>query len=141
VDDQPKGQGRLVVFPRRGERGQHTAELAVCIGLVTAAVIGMQHYVRQALNAGLRGASDTMLGPPPALDPDKAVRTLDMAQTTQASETASGLSAIQTNSLEYATGRAENQDVRLRITPIPLVQGTTPVSGPVDPPADWDGRL
>ena len=41
-------------------RGQSTAEYAVVIGVVIAALVGMQIYVRRAMNAKLKDASDSV---------------------------------------------------------------------------------
>ena len=43
-----------------GRRGQTTAEYAVLIGVVVAALVGMQIYVRRAMNAKLKDASDSV---------------------------------------------------------------------------------
>ena len=41
-------------------RGQHTAEYAVVVGVVIAAVVGMQTYVKRGLQARLKAGSDMM---------------------------------------------------------------------------------
>ena len=44
----------------RGRRGMHTAEYAICFGLVIAAVVGMQTYVKRALQARIKTATDAV---------------------------------------------------------------------------------
>ena len=45
----------------RRTNGQSTAEYAIIIALVLGAVVGMQTYVRRALNARIADASDSVL--------------------------------------------------------------------------------
>ncbi|MCX5698288.1 MAG: hypothetical protein NTX01_01115 [Candidatus Omnitrophica bacterium] len=44
---------------RRSRKGQSTAEYAIVIGLVIAAVIGMQVYVKRGIQGKIADASDT----------------------------------------------------------------------------------
>ena len=46
----------------RGERGMHTAEYAICFGLVVAAVVGMQTSVRRAIQARIKASTDVVAG-------------------------------------------------------------------------------
>lgn len=41
-------------------RGMHTAEYAICFGLVIAAAAGMQTYVKRALQARIKTATDAV---------------------------------------------------------------------------------
>ena len=50
-----------MVTIKRCKRGQSTAEYAVVIALVLGAVVGMQTYVRRAINARVADASDNLL--------------------------------------------------------------------------------
>ena len=43
----------------RSKKAQSTAEYAILIGLVVAALIAMQTYVKRGLNAKMRDATDT----------------------------------------------------------------------------------
>jgi hypothetical protein len=43
---------------RRSEKGQSTAEYAIVIGLVIAAAIAMQVYVKRSMQAKMKDASD-----------------------------------------------------------------------------------
>ena len=45
----------------QGSKGQSTAEYAIVIALVLGAVVGMQTYVRRAINARVADASDGVL--------------------------------------------------------------------------------
>jgi len=45
----------------QGRHGQSTAEYAVVIALVLGAVVGMQTYVRRAINARISGAVETKI--------------------------------------------------------------------------------
>ncbi len=45
----------------RSKTGQSTAEYAIIIALVLGAVVGMQTYVRRALNARIADATDNVL--------------------------------------------------------------------------------
>ncbi len=45
----------------RGKRGQNLAEYAILIGLVVAAAIAMQTYVRRGLQARVKGAMDIFM--------------------------------------------------------------------------------
>jgi hypothetical protein len=44
---------------RRSKKAQSTAEYAIVIGLVIAAVVGMQVYVKRGIQAKVKDASDT----------------------------------------------------------------------------------
>lgn len=46
---------------RRAARGMHTAEYAICFGLVVAAAVGMQTYVKRALQARVKTGTDLMV--------------------------------------------------------------------------------
>ena len=50
----------FIKFSRRNKRGQNTAEYALLISLVVAAVIAMQTYAQRALQARIRDASNYM---------------------------------------------------------------------------------
>ena len=39
-------------------RGMHTAEYAVCFGLVVAAIVGMQTFVKRAIQARIKAGTD-----------------------------------------------------------------------------------
>lgn len=59
---------------KRWERAQSTAEYAIVIALVLGALVGMQTYVRRAINARIADASDdvlpaTQLGAQPGTTP------------------------------------------------------------------------
>ncbi len=45
----------------RGTHGQSTAEYAIVIALVLGALVGMQTYVRRAINARLADAADNVI--------------------------------------------------------------------------------
>ena len=49
----------------RSRRGQSTAEYAIVIAVVLGAIVGMQTYVKRAINARIADATDTRM-------PDKA---------------------------------------------------------------------
>lgn len=53
----------------RTERGQHTLEFAILIGLATLAAVTMQFAARRGLQGGVRALSDSILGPPPPPKP------------------------------------------------------------------------
>ena len=59
---------------KRNRRGQSTAEYAIVIALVLGALVGMQTYVRRAINARLADASDGVL-PPTQLGADPVTGT------------------------------------------------------------------
>lgn len=42
-------------------RGMHTAEYAICFGLVIAAVVGMQTYVKRGLQARMKTGADMVV--------------------------------------------------------------------------------
>ncbi len=42
----------------RMERGQHTLEYAILIGIVAAAVVAMQTYVRRSIQAHLKNVEE-----------------------------------------------------------------------------------
>ena len=46
---------------RRSRKGQSTAEYAIVIGLVLAAAIGMQVYVKRGMQGKVRNASDAKI--------------------------------------------------------------------------------
>ena len=67
--------------PRLGRGGQHMFEYALLIGMVTIVALVMQLLGRQSMQAGLRGVSDFVLGPPPAPkapDPDATPLTVNV---------------------------------------------------------------
>ncbi len=43
------------------KRGMHTAEYAICFGLVVAAVVGMQTFVKRSLQARIKTGTDLMV--------------------------------------------------------------------------------
>ena len=43
---------------RLNHQGMHTAEYAICFGLVVAAVVGMQTYVKRAIQARVKASTD-----------------------------------------------------------------------------------
>lgn len=45
---------------RKQQRGQSTAEYAIVLGVVIAALVGMQIYVKRGLNAKMKGVTDYM---------------------------------------------------------------------------------
>lgn len=49
------------MFLKRGKKGQSTAEYAILIGLIIAAAIGMQTYVKRGMQAKLRNQVATTL--------------------------------------------------------------------------------
>ena len=49
------------------KKGQNTAEYALLIGLVVAAIIAMQTYVQRALQARIRGAAQYLVNNTPGL--------------------------------------------------------------------------
>lgn len=49
----------------RAQRGQQTTEFAILLAMAATVAIGMQLYVRRSLQAGVAGASDTILGKVP----------------------------------------------------------------------------
>ena len=51
----------MTILRRGNRRGQSTGEYAVVIALVLGAVIGMQTFVRRALNGRFKDAADTQL--------------------------------------------------------------------------------
>jgi len=79
---------------RRMGKGQSTAEYAIVIGLVIAAAVGMQIYVKRGLQAKIKGAVDyndpsakAYMGSLDQYEPDYA-STTDMVSTRQATQTA-----------------------------------------------------
>ncbi|MBI3319020.1 MAG: hypothetical protein HYZ89_00305 [Candidatus Omnitrophica bacterium] len=46
---------------QRNAHGQSTAEYAVMLGVVVAAIVGMQIYVKRGMNARLKDASDSAI--------------------------------------------------------------------------------
>ena len=59
--------GRPFSLARRGgTSGQQTAEFMLVIGLAALVAVSMQLLTRRAVQGGLTGATDTMLGAPPA---------------------------------------------------------------------------
>ena len=56
-DSQSVGQARL---PRKTRGGQAIVEYAIVLGLIVAAVLGMQVYAKRGIQAGLKGAADQL---------------------------------------------------------------------------------
>jgi hypothetical protein len=65
----------------KSEGGQHSIEFAFLIGLVTIAVVAMQHYARLRLQSGIKMASDLILDVPPPItkstSPPKTISVVD----------------------------------------------------------------
>jgi hypothetical protein len=60
------------------QRGQHTLEFAILIGLVALAAVTMQFVARRGVQTGVQMVSDTVLGPPPAPEPDETTADLTL---------------------------------------------------------------
>ena len=73
----------------RNHRGQSTAEYAVVIGVVVAAIIAMQVYVRRGMQAKVKDVTDhftSQFGSTKQFEPDFASSDFTVAQDRSASE-------------------------------------------------------
>ena len=83
----------------RNKRAQSTAEYAILIGLVVAALLAMQTYVKRGLNAKMRDATDTFattvgLGATTQYEPYYQVSNVDTPQPGSETKTTAAAGAI-----------------------------------------------
>ena len=127
----------------KGRRGQQTTEFAILMAMAAMVAIGMQLYVRRSMQAGMAGASDTILGklpkssstslsPSPSATPSGPCDPVALAKTPNSSIPVCVTSAAGTDedgrpspggptrtvfSVSGSRGHSFNHDVRLRVTP------------------------
>jgi hypothetical protein len=83
--------GAIEVSRLKSGVGQHSIEFAFLIGLVTIAVVAMQHYARLRLQAGIKMASDLILDvPPPPTPSTSPPRTISVVDCNGATRSATG---------------------------------------------------
>ena len=100
----------------RNERGQHTAEFALLIGLAAVAAVSMQLIVRRSVQNGLQRASDIILPPPSQDEKDHndSQRELLVKTSNAVDETGHGQTRrINTRVRTSVVGHSVNEDVRL----------------------------
>ena len=102
----------------RAASGQQTAEYALLIGLATLAAVSMQLLVRQAIQRGLQGVSDTALGAPPPYNVAKSSlvsQDVNVTQTTSRQGTADFHRTDTAN--QIVTGHSVVHDETIHIIP------------------------
>ncbi len=102
---------------RSGVRGQSTAEYAVLIAIVIAALVGMQTYVKRGLQAKYKDASDTLtqsvgegdfsLQQLDQYEPYYASSSFNVNQTQNATESVQDGGAVQRTDILEKTERAQ----------------------------------